>query len=105
MMYWLYNRPLDITVEWLKNKFENNPEIIDANQKALKAGYNFGEITEIFTTRYIVKPAKLPKGTYRNISGNEALLLDFLTASVKSKLTFIPRFLSYNSCFRNSTIS
>jgi len=86
MMYWLYNRPLDKTEEWLKKKFAKTPELIDANQKALKAGYNFGEITEIFTTRYIVEPAQLPKGRYRNISGNEATAIGFLTASVKSKL-------------------
>ena len=86
LMYWLYNRPLDKTEEWLKKKFAKHPELIDANQKALKAGYNFGEITEIFTTRYIVEPAQLPKGKYRNIAGNEALSLGFLTASVKSKL-------------------
>ncbi len=62
------------------------PDVAEANIKALKAGYNFGNITEIFTTRYTVDPADLPKGTYRNISGNEATALGFLTASVKSKL-------------------
>ena len=86
IMYWLYNRPLEKTEEWVESKFDNRPELVEANIKALKAGYNFGEITEIFTTRYKVEPAKLPKGTYRNISGNEALSLGFLTASVKSKL-------------------
>lgn len=86
IMYWLYNRPLEKTEEWLKTKFKNKPELAEANIKALKAGYNFGEITEIFTTRYKVEPAKLPKGTYRNISGNEATALGFLTASVKSNL-------------------
>jgi len=86
IMYWLYNRPLEKTEKWLKTKFKNKPELAEANIKALKAGYNFGEITEIFTTRYKVEPAKLPKGTYRNISGNEATALGFLTASVKSNL-------------------
>lgn len=86
IMYWLYNRPLEKTEEWLKTKFKNKFELAEANIKALKAGYNFGEITEIFTTRYNVEPAKLPKGTYRNISGNEATALGFLTASVKSNL-------------------
>ncbi len=86
LMYWLYNRPLEKTEEWIKQKFKKRPELVDANIKALKAGYNFGEITEIFTTRYIVKPAKLKKGTYRNISGNEAVSLGFLAASVKSGL-------------------
>lgn len=86
LMYWLYNRPLEKTEEWLNIKFKNKPELAKANIKAMKSGYNFGEITEIFTTRYKVDPAKLPKGTYRNISGNEATALGFLTASVKSNL-------------------
>ncbi|MEJ2494018.1 MAG: 2-oxoacid:acceptor oxidoreductase subunit alpha [Ignavibacteriaceae bacterium] len=86
MMYWLYNRPLEKTQEWVTKKFAKNKDLVDANLKALQAGFNFGEITEIFTTRYIVEPAQLPKGKYRNISGNEALSLGFLSASVKSKL-------------------
>ena len=86
MMYWLYNRPIEPTVEWIKNKFKKAPEFIGANEKALKAGFNFGEMTELFTTRFTVEPAKLPKGIYRSISGNEATALGFLAASVKSKL-------------------
>ena len=86
MMYWLYSRPLELTLNWLGVKFKNAPDIKAANEKALKAGYYFGETTEVFTTRYEVKPASLPKGTYRNISGNEALALGFVAASVKSGL-------------------
>ena len=86
LMYWLFDRPMEKTEDWLKVKFKKLPEIAKANIKALKAGYNFGNITEIFTTRYTVDPAHLPKGTYRNISGNEATSLGFLTASVKSNL-------------------
>ncbi len=86
IMYWLYNRPLEPTIEWIGKKFGPKPEYKEANEIALKAGFNFGEITELFTTRYDVEPAKLPKGTYRNISGNEATALGFLAASVKSKL-------------------
>ncbi len=86
MMYWLYNRPIEPTLSWLNVKFKNKPDIKEANEKALKAGYYFGETTELFTTRYEVKPAKLPAGTYRNISGNEALALGFIAASVKSGL-------------------
>ncbi|OGU27393.1 MAG: 2-oxoglutarate ferredoxin oxidoreductase subunit alpha [Ignavibacteria bacterium GWA2_35_9] len=86
MMYWLYSRPIEPTLNWLNVKFKNAPEIKAANEKALKAGYYFGETTEVFTTRYEVKPATLPKGTYRNISGNEALALGFIAASVKSGL-------------------
>lgn len=86
MMYWLYSRPLEPTLDWLNIKFKDNPDIRVANEKALKSGYYFGETTELFTTRYAVKPASLPKGTYRNISGNEALALGFVAASVKSGL-------------------
>jgi 2-oxoglutarate ferredoxin oxidoreductase subunit alpha len=85
-MYWLYNRSTDQTVTWIKAKFKSKPEFIEANEKALLAGYNYGENTEIFTTRFKVSPAKLPKGIYRSISGNEATALGFLTASVKSGL-------------------
>jgi 2-oxoglutarate ferredoxin oxidoreductase subunit alpha len=86
MMYWLYNRPIDPTIKWIKTKFKKNENIVDANIKALKAGYYFGEQTEIFTTRYTVEPAELPKGTYRNISGNEATAIGFVIAAKKSKL-------------------
>ncbi len=86
LMYWLYNRPLQNTLDWIKDKFKKHPQFIDANTKALNAGFNFGEITEAFTTRYSVVPAKLPKGTYRNISGNEATAFGFLAASVRSGL-------------------
>jgi 2-oxoglutarate ferredoxin oxidoreductase subunit alpha len=86
LMYWLYNRPPETTITWIHEKFKSKPEYVEANEKALKAGMNFGEMTEAFTTRYNVEPAKLPKGTYRNISGNEATALGFLAASVKSGL-------------------
>lgn len=86
MMYWLYSRPIEPTIEWIKSKFKSAPLIAEANEKALLAGYYFGENTELFTTRYQVYPAKLPKGTYRNVSGNEAMALGFVTASVKSGL-------------------
>jgi 2-oxoglutarate ferredoxin oxidoreductase subunit alpha len=90
MMYWLYSRQLEPTIEWIRSKFKATPLIASANETVLKAGYYFGENTELFTTRYQVSPAKLQPGTYRSISGNEALALGFLTASVKSG---IPLFL------------
>ena len=86
LMYWLFDRPVDQTVNWIKKKFAKKPEFIAANTNALMAGFNYGENTELFNTRYVVEPAKLPKGTYRSISGNEATALGFLAASVKSKL-------------------
>jgi 2-oxoglutarate ferredoxin oxidoreductase subunit alpha len=86
LMYWLYSRPIEPTIKWIKSKFRSTPLIAAANEKALMSGYYYGENTELFTTRYQVEPAKLPKGIYRNISGNEALALGFITASVKSGL-------------------
>lgn len=90
LMYWLYNRPIEKTLLWLESKFKKKPEILEANQRALKAGFYYGETTEIFTTRYDVKPAKLPPGVYRNVSGNEAVALGFVTASLRAG---IPLFL------------
>lgn len=86
LMYWLYNRPMDNTFAWLENKFKNKPKFLDANKKVLTAGYNYGDITELFTTKYEVLPAKLPKGKYRNVSGNEAVAIGLVTASLRSGL-------------------
>lgn len=86
MMYWMFSRPIEPTLEWIESKFKGNEDLIWANQKALKSGYYFGEQTEIFTTRFTVDPAKLPKGTYRNLSGNEAIALGFVAAAELSNL-------------------
>ncbi|MFH1196318.1 MAG: 2-oxoacid:acceptor oxidoreductase subunit alpha [bacterium] len=86
IMYWLYNRPIEHSLNWLKTKFKNKPEVLEANTIVLNAGYNYGEITELFTTRYDVEAAKLPKGIYRNVSGNEAIALGIISASLKSGL-------------------
>lgn len=86
LMYWMYNRPMDQTIEWIEKKFKGKPAIIDANEKALKAGFNFGDITERFTTRYTIEPANLKSGIYRNISGNEATALGFIVAAEKAGL-------------------
>ena len=90
LMYWLYNRPIAPTLEWINQKFKKNQAIADANAKVLKAGYYFGEQTEIFTTRFSVKPAELPKGKYKSISGNEATAVGLVAAS---KLSNMPLFL------------
>ncbi len=81
IMFWLYERSMDPTITWIDQKFSARPVVAEANKRALKAGYAFGETTEIFHTHYRVKPAHLPPGTYRNITGNEATALGFLTAS------------------------
>lgn len=86
LMYWLYNKSMDPTIKWVHEKFKKNTQIAEANEKALKAGYYFGDTAELFTTRYDIQPAKLEAGTYRNIMGNEALALGFVAASVQSGL-------------------
>lgn len=87
MMYWMYNRSLDQSIKFIREKFsKKDPQIAEANTRVLKAGYNYGETTEIFTTRYEVKPAKLAPGRYRNIMGNTATALGLVAASRKSGL-------------------
>ena len=85
VLFWMYDRPLEPTIDWLKQKFKSKPEIIDANTRALHAGYNYGETAEI-TTRYVVEKASLPAGKYRNMNGTLASCLGILTAAEKSKL-------------------
>jgi 2-oxoglutarate ferredoxin oxidoreductase subunit alpha len=80
--YWLYDRPLEPTLEWIRTKFAKNPTIVEANTKALQAGVNYANTVELFTTHYRVEKAKLPPGTYRRISGSEAMSLGFVAASV-----------------------
>lgn len=86
MIYWLFSRPLDATVQWLQEKFAKKPELADANLRVLKAGWNYCDINELFQVRYEVEPAKLPAGTYRNVVGNTALALGFVAASRRAKL-------------------
>ena len=81
LMFWLYERSMDPTLRWIEDKFSKRPVIVVANKRALKAGYAFGETTEIFHTHYRVAPAKLAPGRYRNITGNEATALGFVAAS------------------------
>jgi 2-oxoglutarate ferredoxin oxidoreductase subunit alpha len=86
MVYWMFSRPLDNTVEWLHKKFAKKPTIAEANVKALKAGWNYCDITGAFQVRYEVQPAKLEPGLYRNINGNSALALGLVAASRRSGL-------------------
>lgn len=81
LMYWLYDRPLEPTIKWIDEKFTNVPEVGLANKLALKAGYHYADTTEIFTTHYHVGKARIKPGRYRNITGNEATALGFITAS------------------------
>ena len=87
LMYWMYNRPIDQSARFIEEKFgKKDKEVAEANLRVLKAGYNFGETTEIFTTRYDVKPAKLEPGKYRNIMGNVATALGLVAAAKKAGL-------------------
>jgi 2-oxoglutarate ferredoxin oxidoreductase subunit alpha len=81
MCYWLYNRPMDSTYRWLEDKFGKKPLLVEANKRAMQAGYSYCEATEAFWESYEIPPAKLAPGTYRNISGNTALALGFVAAS------------------------
>ena len=87
LIYWLYDRPLDTTIEYLTNYFgvkKSLPKVAEINVAALKAGYYFGETAELFPVQYRVNPAPLTKGTYRKISGTEALVLGLATAAQKA---------------------
>ena len=85
LVFWLYERSMEPTIRWIDQKFSARPAIAEANRRARKAGYAFGETTEMFQTHYRVLPAKLAPGTYRNITGNEATALGFLAASIAAK--------------------
>ena len=85
-LYWMYNRDMDNTIRFMKEKFGKKPEIFESNVKALQAGYNFGDTTETFTTRYKVEKAKMDPGTYRSIMGNQAVSYGLIAASQKSGL-------------------
>ncbi len=84
LSFWIFDRPLGPTLEWIQKKFSRRPEIAEANSKALKSGYYFGETTESFQQRYLVRPARLIPGTYRKVTGNEAAGLGFITAAQKA---------------------
>jgi 2-oxoglutarate ferredoxin oxidoreductase subunit alpha len=85
-LYWMYNRDMESTVQFLKEKFGKKDEILNSNIKALQAGYNYGDTTETFTTTYKVEKAKMESGTYRSIMGNQALAYGLIAASQKSGL-------------------
>ena len=85
-LYWMYNREMDNTIQFIKDKFGKKPEIFESNVRALQAGYNYGDTTETFTTRYRVEKAKMEPGSYRSIMGNQALSYGLIAASQKSGL-------------------
>jgi 2-oxoglutarate/2-oxoacid ferredoxin oxidoreductase subunit alpha len=86
LMSWLYGRPVEVTLDFIAAKFAKRPDLVEANTRAFKAGYHYGETSEDFVIQYEVKPAKLRPGVYRQITGNQALSLGLIAASVRSKL-------------------
>lgn len=85
-LYWMFDRPLENTVNFISAKFSKNEDVLEANLRVLKAGYHYGDTTETFTTRFHVEKAKMEPGTYRNIMGNQAVAMGLVAASYKSGL-------------------
>jgi 2-oxoglutarate ferredoxin oxidoreductase subunit alpha len=84
IVFWLYERPVDYTREWIEKKFKSNEQVQKANVLALGAGYNYADTTEVFTTHYRVRKARLAPGTYRSLTGNEATATGFIAAALLS---------------------
>jgi 2-oxoglutarate ferredoxin oxidoreductase subunit alpha len=85
-LYWMFDRDMQTSINFLNEKFSKKAEILEANLRVLKAGYAYGETTETFSTRFKVEKAKMPAGKYRNIMGNQALALGIVAASYQSGL-------------------
>ena len=85
-LYYMYSRTLESTERFLTSKFSKKPDVLEANVRALKAGYNYADTVEVFASRYKVEAAKLDPGTYRSIMGNEAAAMGFVAASKKCGL-------------------
>jgi 2-oxoglutarate ferredoxin oxidoreductase subunit alpha len=81
LVYWLYERPLEPTLRWIREKFAKNPAVLEANTRTLKAGYHYGETTESLPVHYSVPPAQIKPGRYRKITGNEALAIGLVSAA------------------------
>jgi 2-oxoglutarate ferredoxin oxidoreductase subunit alpha len=86
LVSWMYGRPIEPTVDWVHKKFDDKPQVRDANLAAFRAGYNFGETAELLAVHYEVEPAPAPPGTYRNVNGTQALAYGLIAASIQSGL-------------------
>ena len=86
LMAWLYQRPVEPVLDFIRGRFGKNESLLDANTKAFKAGYNFGDTSELFATQYEIRPAEITPGTYRNITGNAALCIGLVAAAQRAKL-------------------
>lgn len=87
VVYWLYGRPMEPTLKWIDQKFGSKPVVADANARALKGGYYFGETAELFPSRFVIAPAKIAPGKYRSINGNAATALGMVTAAHRAGKT------------------
>ncbi len=85
MMYWMYDRPMETTIDWIQKQFGKKPEVAEANALALKAGFHLAETAEVVSTHYKIRPARLKPGKYRNIMGNTATAIGFVTAAELAK--------------------
>ena len=83
LAFWMFDRSRDVTVDWINKKFAKTPAVREGNIRALETGYNFGDTSRIFQQRYRIRPASLPPGTYRKVTGNNALAMGFVTAARK----------------------
>ncbi|HQF70614.1 MAG TPA: 2-oxoacid:acceptor oxidoreductase family protein, partial [Promineifilum sp.] len=83
LAFWMFDRSLDVTLDWVRKKFAKTPALMEANIRSLETGYHFGETSRIFQHRYRIRPAALPPGTYRKVTGNTALALGLVTAAQK----------------------
>ena len=81
LAFWLYDRPMDQTLQWLEKKFARSPELKEANIRCLNAGYHFGETSEVIPNTYKVSKAEIAPGTYREITGNVGVALGLITAA------------------------
>ena len=83
LAFWMFDRPLDVTIDWVKKKFAKTPALMAANIRSLETGYHFGETSRVFQHRYRIRPASLPPGTYRKVTGNTAMAMGLVTAAQK----------------------
>src|SRR5213080_1140460 len=86
LISWMYGRATDVSIDWIDHKFADRPAIKQANLAAFRAGYNFGETTELLAVEYEIKPAPAEPGLYRNVNGSSATALGLIAASVRSGL-------------------
>ncbi|HKB35134.1 MAG TPA: 2-oxoacid:acceptor oxidoreductase family protein, partial [Gemmataceae bacterium] len=89
LIYWLYERSLDPTLKWIKEKFHKNLAVMEANSRTLRAGYNYGETTETMPVHYRIAKAQIKPGRYRKITGNEAIALGLVAASEVSRIPLV----------------